>query len=175
MSIIPNSSLEVPNSLLPWIHYDGYLTEKLRDKAGDARLEVLFHGFGPRDEWDITVLSIADAQVLHREIVITACGVPCWYARTIIPATTYQADETFFERLKTESLGELIFHTTKVLRVERVCYSINENSSEYAWLNASLHGLTKTLWVRRTTFVVSGSFLFFLVEIFLPGLQVYLQ
>lgn len=174
MSIIPNTSLEVPNLLAPWIHYDGYLTEKLRKKAGDARLEVLAHGFGPRDEWDETVLSLRDTEVLHREIVIAAWGVPCWYARTIIPATTYRADEAFFERLKTESLGELLFHTTKVLRVERVCYPIYENSSEYAWLNASMHVFAKTLWARRTTYAVVGSHPFFLIEIFLPGLQEYL-
>ena len=182
---MPNVQSEPPKFLLPWINCDTFLTEKLKNKAGDARLQVLTHCWDEANEWDMKSLSIPKDPLIRREILMWAWDDICWYARTLIPSSTYHANPLLFDRLQNESLGNLIFHTTKIHRLHRVVYPIHKTSFEYSWLTERMRADADVLWVRRTTFGVQDSapaetmneipysFSFFLVEIFLPGLSRY--
>ena len=93
---------------------------------------------------------------------------PCWYARTIIPQSTYNAHTTLFNRLQHESLGQLIFHGTEITRSNLRYYAITPNSIEYQWLHSDWHQQCETLWVRIANFQVLSNEQFYLIEIFLP-------
>lgn len=164
---------ELPQALLPWITYQDSLTERLKATAGEARLDVLAQRWVLPNWWDTHVLQIDSETVLHREILIWAHHKPCWYARTVIPYTTYHTDAAFFNRLEKESLGELIFNQVRVKRVYQINYPINDQSIEYHWLTEAMHYQTKTLWVRLSTFVIDDDRPFFLIETLLPGLMRY--
>lgn len=164
-----------PEQLHPWLIYEQSLTHKLKSTAGDARLEVLDQRWETSDTWDCCKLKLNTIQVLHREIVMWAFNSPCWYARTIIPDATWKANNTLFERLNTEPLGQLIFNSTDIKRASLVHYPISSISTEYQWLNPTLHQDAPTLWVRLSEFVVGGNHSFFLVEILLPRLLRYLS
>ena len=174
LSTSQSVNAELPPLLLPWVTFQGALTEQLKQTAGDARLDVIGQRFEYADAWDKQVLRIENDRVLHREIVMYAWSDPCWYARTIIPDTTYQADLVFFDRLQQESLGAMIFNEPKIKRIDFMYYPIGEWAHEYDWLNQLMIEREKTLWVRRSIFTLNNSFPFFLVEILLPGLMRYL-
>ena len=156
--------------LIPWLVYEQSLTQKLKIAAGDARMEVLDQRWDVPDVWDKNVLNIENTNVMHREILMWAWDTPCWYARTIIPDTTWQDNITLFDRLKSEQLGQLIFNGTDIKRVSLTHYSILPSSIEYKWLHESMHQGAPTLWVRLSEFKVHDRDAFFLVEILLPGL-----
>ena len=161
--------------LLPWLVYEKSLTQKLYKAAGDARLDVLEQRWELPDEWDRLALKLNAASVMHREILMWAFDTPCWYARTILPDTTFKANTALFNRLKTESLGHLIFDGTEIKRASLIHYMISSSSLEYSWLNHSMHQGASSLWVRSSEFVVNDRDSFFLVEILLPGLLRYLS
>lgn len=177
MLILPNKNQLNPvtatlsPSLHSWVIFQESLTHRLKGVAGDARLEILSHQFDLVDWWDQQVLSLEKGTVLHREILMWAWEHRCWYARTIIPATTHHADVAFFGRLQNEPLGAMLFNEPKVRRANFVFYAINQQSLEYHWLSPLMHGHENVLWARLSMFMFSEKHPFFLLEIFLPGLM----
>jgi len=172
-AFIPLEGL-LPSSLLPWVSCQTSLTEKLEKRAGEAHLQVLGQAFSVPNWWENQVLHVHSA-VFRRNILMWASHQPCWYARTIIPHTTYKAYQQLFHRLEQESLGELIFNSPDIKRLHFVHYPINEHSLEYHWLTPLMHVHENKLWVRFSTFMVAERAPFFLIEILLPGLNRYLN
>jgi len=157
----------------PWMTYQGSLTNKLKETAGDARIELLGQGLELANDWEKEFLSITDSQVFRRDIVMWAFDKPCWYARTMIPDKTYQANLAFFGRLRKESMGDLIFNEPTLKRVDFKNYSIDAHSVEYDWVRFLLKDSKTLLWIRLSTFKLSEEFPFFLLEILLPQLRRY--
>jgi len=92
--------------------------------------------------------------VLHREIIMYGDNTPCWYARTIIPEATYQAEEQTFAELEHKTLGDIIYHHPNITRhIEPV---------EESFLSG-----------RLSRFIINEAHPFYLLEIFLPGLHKY--
>lgn len=173
---MPNQSLhEPPPHLLPWLTYTGYMSERLRARSGDAVLQVLQHGWEPSNAWDQHILGIAPEKVLHRDVLLLAWGQPCWFARTILPETTYQAHQALFQRLDSEPLGNLIFHTDEIKRLNLRYYPIQIDAPEYTWLPKTVDTQRRELWLRLSTFQVHQTELFYLVEILLPALEQYTE
>ena len=164
-----------PTHLLPWLTCETSLTEKLEAKSGEATLQVLFEHWLGTTSWDQCTLSLGREQVLHRDILMLAWNEPCWYARTILPLKTYQADKKLFARLKQEPLGHLIFAGNGIVRVSLRHYSIGPHDVEYGWLPALQQKAQATYWVRLSCFKLSSGQLFYLLEILLPGLENYCQ
>lgn len=154
--------------LIPWLVHELSLTEKLKVTAGDAQLELI------NQRWDVAP---DGSRTLCREIVMWAFDSPCWYARTLIPFATFHANEALFERLKTESLGDLIFHGTDIKRGSLTSYAITKQSPEFAWVQKWCQQDDVQLWVRLSELSVSGaiSHPFVLKEILLPGLRRFLS
>ena len=166
-------SAALPRALDLWINYQDSLTELLKIKAGDTRLDVFGQRWGLADWWDQHVLQLTNESVLHREILMWANEEPCWYARTIIPKTTYLADEVFFNRLQKESLGALIFNERKIKRIQKTSYPVNSQSIEYHWVTACIPCSSKTLWTRLSVFTLNDDYPFYLIEVLLPALERY--
>ncbi len=161
-----------PSNLSSWLTCDNSLTNKLKAVTGNAKLQVLDQRWVFPDWWDKNVLKVTVEAVFHREIIMWSKKHACWFARTIIPYESYQTDAQFFNRLETESLNELIYNNPQVKRTSLLNYSINAQSLEYHWLDEPLHQNAESLWVRLSTFTLHNGFHFYLVEIFLPGLEV---
>ena len=170
-----------PAQLAPWLKHPGSITDKLKAYAGEARLQLLKHAWELTDTWDQQTLSlIPNLSVLHREILMWANHEPCWFARTILPKPTYQAEEALFSRLKTTPLGELIHHHPNIQRTNITPYPIQAESMEHTYLKHALTLLDPAdkprdvgfdiLWGRCSTFTLHTQHKFYLLEIFLPGL-----
>lgn len=167
------ATINFPPDLTGWLTYQGFLTKKLRDIAGDACLHVLDHVWEEVDTWDKVRLNIIENQVLHREICMYAWDKPCWYARTVLPLSTYLAAPALFDRLKHESLGVLIFEGSKITRQTFTQYVIDSSAIEYSWLSTDLHQQAHELWARLSEFKLDQQYPFYLLEILLPELARY--
>lgn len=141
-----------PLKLLEWLTYTGKLTNKLYEKSKNTKLQVLKHEIQPSNWWDRHVLHLDFELVLHREIVTYAWNDACWYARTIIPELTNDKYNKLFNRLKRESLGDLIFGDNGIERRYLIYYPINKYNIEYNWLTNNLTQKRDTLWVRLSEF-----------------------
>jgi len=161
-----------PSFLVPWIACQASLTEKLKAVAGQANIEVLAQHWQLADWWDQQVLHLERQVVFRREIIMRSEETSCWYARTIIPETTYEANTPLFNRLKTESLGVLIFNEDAIKRVQLIYYPITNKSIEYYWLKSARKTEVNILWLRLSTLMLDV-YPFFLIEILLPGLERY--
>lgn len=159
-----------PASIIPWLMCESSLTNKLASLAGDARLDVRSQHWDMSDDWDIGKLKLDAVRVMHREIAMWAFDTPCWYARTILPELTYQSNHQLFDRLKNQSLGELIFNSNQIKRVSLNHYMIAVGSFEYNWLNDLAPQDASPLWMRLSEFMVISGHSFYLAEILLPGL-----
>ncbi len=163
-----------PNQvLLPWLTYTDYLMHRLKEISGQAQLHVLHQEWTKPNWWDRQVLQIDCNQVMHREILITSQEKYCWYARTIIPDTTYKADLSLFSRLKDEPLGNLIFKGSMIKRHSLLNYVINPHSIEYYWLTENMKATQSELWVRLSEFKLKITLPFYLIEILLPGIEAF--
>lgn len=163
-----------PAKLVPWLEHQGSITDKLKALAGEARLELLQHTWESTDTWDQKTLNLAPNRVvLHREILMWAHHHPCWFARTVLPKSTYQTEKSLFSRLETTPLGELIHHHSDIKRTHIKPYPILAHSMEQNYLFDALKNSIKPLWGRCSTFTLYKQHEFYLLEIFLPGLLRY--
>jgi chorismate lyase len=156
-------------ALLPWLSHQSSLTDKLKIDSGDAQLEVLSQQWISPSWWDKFTLGLSCDAVMHRDIRMFSRQTACWYARTIIPNATYHANHSFFDRLKHESLGVIVFNEPRIKRNVLLNYVINDQCLEYYWLSA-LSNQNDQFWVRFSVFTIADTSSFYLVEILLPGL-----
>ena len=159
-----------PDKLLSWLTYPECLTAKLQIESGHAKLQLLSQQWASPDVWDRCVLNLHIEPVLHREILMWSADYPCWYARTIVPKTTYDKNPILFNRLKHQSLGQLIFQDKCINRHDMMHFYITEQSMEYAWLHQAMHQNSIVLWGRYSALMLHTIWPLFLIEIFLPGL-----
>lgn len=170
MSFIDTLSADAPASLLPWLTHTQSLTEKLKHAAGETSMKVVSQGF-KQDWWSQHVLELASAPVLQREIVMYAQGRACWYARTLIPNTTWQDNLALFAQLHHLSLGQLIFNPEhNISRSWLRHYAIDPGMIEFHWPQEELTAHAKQLWMRLSQFKIAAQHPFYLAEILLPGL-----
>jgi len=163
-----------PAVLAPWLTHQGSITDKLKAHAGEAHLQLLKHAWELTDSWDQQTLNLTPKlAVLHREILMQAHNKPCWFARTVMPKPTYQAEKALFSRLETTPLGELIHHHPDIQRTSIKPYPILPNSMEHSYLTHALEQPIKPLWGRCSTFTLHKQHEFYLLEIFLPDLLRY--
>lgn len=169
---IPHTIEAPPKNLLPWLTCTDMLTKKLFALSQNTNLQVIKHEFSHCDWWDKYVLGIDSDEVLHRQVLISAWDVPCWYARTIIPRKTYIKHEKLFAMLKNKTLGDLIFSDNGIVRSYLKYYLIDDSNIEYHWLDANLISSQKKIWARISKFTIQND-PFYLFEVFLSGLEKY--
>lgn len=168
-----NQSHYLPNSLLPWLTHVQSLTQKLRQVANEANLEIVRQEWEKTNEWDEAVLTLIPQNVFHRDIAMYAHHQPCWFARTILPKATYDANMALFARLEQETLGDLIFKGKEIQRVSIDQFMIDDASTPYEWLTTDLRCEETKFWARLSEFSVNHQGSFFLLEILLPPLLRY--
>lgn len=161
---------QAPAVLLPWLTHTQSLTEKLQQIVGETTMKVCTQEW-VRSWWSQQVLGLANTPLMQREIVMYAQGQACWYARTLIPAMTWEENKGLFEQLSHLSLGKLIFNPQNAItRNWLKHYAIDAQMLEFHWPQPELVGGTQQLWMRLSQFAVARQHSFYLAEILLPGL-----
>src|SRR5690348_10114562 len=103
----PNISSE--SAIEEWLLHEGSLTEKLKEKSGEAKLHLVSQNWCKPNWWDKYLLKVTHGLVWERVILMYSKQTPYWYARSVIPQNCYSLNRNFFDRLQTESIRDLIF------------------------------------------------------------------
>ena len=159
------------SSLRNWVEYPYSLTDRLKDALGHAQLEIISQKWMNPTWWDKYLLKINDQLIFQREILMKHQESTYWYARTIIPEQCYNVSPDFFNRLKKESIRDLIFDNNLVTRTNMTSYSINNQCIELCWAKKHIKDIHHPLWVRLAEYSFLGKGVFFLVELLLPELE----
>ena len=154
-----------------WREHQDSLTDKLTIANGATDLEVVFQDWIKPTWWDAHVLQIHQGTLFQREIIMRSYGVEYWYARTVIPKKCYQIDHDFFNRLKNESIRNLIFNDDKVHRLNMINYPVDKQCLEYQWVKKHINLKHNTLWVRLAEYSFQYIESFYLMEILFPELE----
>lgn len=166
---------EIPahTGLDAWLTCPDSLTERLYARAGCARLELLSQALVPASSWDRECLGIEEETVFRREIRMWDAASPCWYAMAVIPASVWAAHALFFDRLRHEPMGKLLFAHNEVHRTEFKRLGVLLDSEGYAHMS----GVTATSFcirpARLSAFSLREGEGFHLLEVLLPGLENY--
>lgn len=159
------------NQLKQWLDCDNPITDKLVELTGDAHLERLSQQWVKATWWDHYALNIKDPHVFQRQILMRSHKRPYWYARTIIPQSTYALDPDFFDRLNKESIRHLIFNQKQVRKVNKLIYPIDNRCLEFYWLKKHVSDKEGILWVRVHEFEIHKKASFYLIELLFPELE----
>lgn len=157
--------------LKSWINHHDSLTEKLQESKGSTQLRLLSQDWVAPTWWDKGVLNVHHEPIFQREIMMLSEAVPYWYARSVIPQKCFNVNPTFFNRLRKESIKNLIFGNSEVQRVNHYNYPVNEQNIEFYWVKKHHNQLKGPLWVRYAEYSYQQQESFYLMEILLPELE----
>ncbi|ARB91077.1 chorismate--pyruvate lyase family protein [Legionella longbeachae] len=160
-----------PENLKKWLNHQASLTEMLQKIKGEAQLELISQNWVNTDWWDQNVLQIQEESIFKRDIIMKSRGVSYWFARSIIPKKCYALEPSFFDRLKNESIKNLIFGNDKVQRINSINYAIDHHCMEFYWVKKNINTVEGILWVRLAEFSFQQSESFYIAEIMLPELE----
>jgi chorismate--pyruvate lyase len=159
------------NHLLEWLHYQSPLTDKLCQEKGEAQLELIAQHWKKPDFWSKNLLNIQDVSIFQREILMKSNQIIYWYARSFIPKKCYDLEPDFFNRLKKESIKNLIFEEDQVQRINSINYPINKECVEFYWVTKYINRRSDILWVRLNEYSYQKKQSFYLIEILFPQLE----
>ncbi|KTC78670.1 chorismate--pyruvate lyase family protein [Legionella cincinnatiensis] len=167
-------NVQSPENLKKWLNYQASLTERLQNIKGETQLELISQHWVNTDWWDQHVLQIQEESIFKRDIIMKSQGVSYWFARSIIPKKCYELEPAFFDRLKNESIKNLIFGNDKVQRINGINYAIDHHCIEFYWVKKNINTVEGILWVRLTEFSFQQRESFYIAEIMLPELELVL-
>lgn len=159
-----------PLNLISWLSYTKSLTNRLKEVSGEAKLKILLQKKIKTCWWGRYFLGVEEGEVIQRDIEVFSGQHPCWFARSIIPLSTYENNLDFFSRLANESLGEIVFNNSVVQRLSLMYYDIDCSKLEYHWLMKYGYERKDRLWGRLSVFLINKNY-FYLIEILLPALE----
>lgn len=162
---------QVPASLRSWLLDTGSLTQRLLTAAaGDFRVAVL------RQRWlrpmrnETRALNMRMNQsALVREVALICHGTPWVYARTIIPRTTMTGAERRLARLRSRSLGAVLFADPSTERGEFELVRLTPGERLYQEAAVQAGTPPAEVWGRRACFKIKDKPLL-VSEFFLPAL-----
>lgn len=164
-----NCKLEIPEQLKPWIFSKSSLTKQLKRHIKATEVAVVNQCWMDASWWEHYLLPNVSGRTFIREINMMSPMGRCWYARTVVPEESYQFNSSFFAKLATLSLGDLLFNHADVKRISLSYYPVTKEDIEFHWVKQSGHLITEQpLWARRCAFEIYGKPLY-LLEVFLPN------
>ncbi len=163
----------IPRELQCWILDSGSLTERLKSAAkGQLQVRVI-DMCHERPMWsERQALNIADQQVaLVRHVLLSGCGQPWVFARTVIPLASLGRSLKHLKRLGNRPLGAVLFSDKNLFRSELEVTACSSRANFFNKINVCSQNFSETeaIWGRRSLFKLKGQPLL-VSEFFLPGI-----
>jgi chorismate--pyruvate lyase len=161
----------VPARYLPWLRDSGSLTQRVIGAcSGEFCVQVLSQAWErPRPDEARALGMRTHAHALVRQVQLLCGNVPWVYARTIIPRATLTGAERRLARLKSRSLGAVLFSDPSMRRGRIEIAQLRPGDSLYDLATRELTSPPAEIWGRRTVFQLGGKPLL-VSEFFLPGI-----
>lgn len=165
----PGLRHKLPLTVQSWAYESGSLTQRLRDRYGNAvAVKVLVQRWCTPFLSERRLMSLQEQRFhLVREVLLHANDIPLILARTIIPETTIKAVNNKLAHLGNRPLGEIIFSYPKL---ERVAMDISLIKPQ-TWTDSALieADIKQEIWGRRTVYGIAHHQML-VSEFFLPSI-----
>ena len=108
-----------------------------------------------------------------REVLLVADGRPVVFARSLLPPRNVRGAWNLFHGMGSRPLGQALFSDPAISRLPLACRRLDGRDARYHRAQAALtcyapaQSLPRTLWARRSVFLLRGSALM-VSEAFLP-------
>ncbi len=166
--------IAVPDYLHTWLFYPGSFMQRLRacgaqnPKVNVLRQQWLFPLLDEKLQLDIPPRTYA----LVREVLIFSEQKKWMFARTVFPRETLTGNERCLARLKSRSLGSVLFRDPNLQRSEFEIACVHSNTQWYEDItkNCNIRAGENDMWARRSLFVLQHKSLL-LTEVFLPDMN----
>ena len=170
----PEKSYHLNENLRSWLLDPSSLTARLKSHCQDFRIEVL----GQKIEFCSTEEANEDVpageKVLVREVLLLCDNKPQVFARSLLPLSSLTGAEQALANLGTQSLGQVLFNNPSLERQTIEVAEFDRDSSVTKLACDLKLNVEKTLWGRRSIFVLENKPLM-VAEVFLPDAFAYQQ
>lgn len=162
---------ELPEALRAWLLDPASLTQRIICACrGVFRVRVLSQSWCRPFLSEAKVLGLgAGRRALVRQVQLLCDEDPWVYARTIIPAATLTGRERRLARLRSRSLGAVLFSDPTMTRGETEIARLAPGNPLFALATRGLEVRSSAIWGRRAVFRLTEKPLL-VTEVFLPGI-----
>ena len=168
----PRASM--PAALRPWLRDAGSLTARIRARCERFAVQVVCQKLARvhRDEALLLGLRAGELAWL-REVLLVADSRPGVFARSLLPRRNLRGAWNLFHGIGARPLGAALFSDPAIERLPLACRRLDGRDARYHRAQAALtryapaQSLPRTLWARRSVFLLRGSALM-VSEAFLP-------
>jgi chorismate--pyruvate lyase len=165
------TQVRLPARLRAWLLDPASLTRRIVCACrGAFRVNVLDQAWRRPLKSEAQTLALhADRHALVRQVQLLCDGVPWVYARTIIPAATLSGPERRLARLRSRSLGAVLFSDPSMERGVTEIARLAPGDPLFALATRELDVRLAEVWGRRAVFRLSDKPLL-VTEVFLPAI-----
>ena len=164
----------LPAALLPWLRDAGSLTARIRARCERFAVQVVGQHLGPVHPDEAVLLGLRPGErAWVREVLLVADGRPVVFARSLLPRRNVRGAWNLFHGIGSRPLGQALFSDPAISRLPLACRRLDGRDARYHRAQAALtrfapaQSLPRTLWARRSVFLLRGSALM-VSEAFLP-------
>jgi chorismate--pyruvate lyase len=165
------SRTQLPERLRAWLLDPASLTQRILCACrGAFRVNVLNQSWCRPLRSEARVLELgAGRHALVRQVQLLCDGDPWVYARTVIPAATLTGPQRRLARLRSRSLGAVLFSDPTMRRGETEIARLVPGNPLFALAARGLGVQGSEIWGRRATFRLRDKPLL-VTEVFSPGI-----
>ena len=164
----------LPPALLPWLKDAGSLTARIRARCTRFEVRVLCQRLARVRRDEALLLGLRPGErAWVREVLLVADGRPVVFARSLLPPRNVRGAWNLFHGIGSRPLGQALFSDPAISRLPLACRRLDGRDARYHRAQAALiryapaQSLPRTLWARRSVFLLRGSALM-VSEAFLP-------
>ncbi|MDX9884231.1 chorismate--pyruvate lyase family protein [Thauera sp.] len=168
----PRSAM--PAALLPWLSDPGSLTARIRARCSRFAVQVVCQKLARVHRDEALLLGLRPGErAWVREVLLVADGRPVVFARSLLPPRNVRGAWNLFHGMGSRPLGQALFSDPAISRLPLACRRLDGRDARYHRAQAALNRyapaqyLPRTLWARRSVFLLRGSALM-VSEAFLP-------
>ena len=164
----------LPAGLLPWLRDAGSLTARIRARCRRFAVQVVCQKLATVHRDEALLLGLRPGErAWVREVLLVADGRPVVFARSLLPPRNVRGAWNLFHGIGSRPLGQALFSDPAIRRLPLACRRLDGRDARYHRARAALTGyapaqsLPRTLWARRSVFLLRGRALM-VSEAFLP-------
>jgi chorismate--pyruvate lyase len=161
----------IPERFFPWLFDSSSLTQRLQSAcAGRFRVQVIRQSWAPPMRNEARALGVRpSSRALVRQVYLLCDDVPWVYARTVIPRVTLSGRRRRLARLRSRSLGAVLFADPTMERGAVELAALRPGDRLFDHATHGLRARPDTVWGRRALFRLGGRPLL-VCEFFLPDI-----
>ena len=164
----------MPAALRPWLRDAGSLTARIRARCERFAVQVVCQKLARVHRDEALLLGLRPGErAWVREVLLVADGRPVVFARSLLPPRNVRGAWDLFHGIGSRPLGQALFSDPAISRLPLACRRLDGRDARYHRAQAALtryapaQSLPRTLWARRSVFLLRGSALM-VSEAFLP-------